>query len=115
MGSLELAEHLQSITVLRAFVRAHVAAQVQLVNFVGHDGQINTCELARTILESNMEIYKAITLAAREAIGVERSILSGMRLMRANINATLDLSNFIMKANHAGVINSREAEFVLHP
>lgn len=113
--SLELAEHLQTITVLRAFVRAHAKSQVALLNFIGTDGGLRSVEEARCIVESQTQIYKAITLAANEAKTVSPEILSGMALLRSNINATAELTNFVLTANKAGVINSREAECVLHP
>jgi len=113
--NLELAEQLQTITVLRAFVRAHATSQESLLNYIGCNGGIRSCEEARCILESQTEIYRAIAFAATEAKEVAKSRLRGMSLLRSNIVATSELTDFVLTANKAGVINAREAECILHP
>eukprot|EP00929_Paragymnodinium_shiwhaense_P020966 TRINITY_DN13808_c0_g1_i2.p1 TRINITY_DN13808_c0_g1~~TRINITY_DN13808_c0_g1_i2.p1 ORF type:complete len:1336 (-),score=303.89 TRINITY_DN13808_c0_g1_i2:192-4199(-) len=111
----ELAEHLHSVTVLRAFVRAHVAAQQQLLTYLGFDGEVSTPEEARCILESQTSCYQAAALAAKEANKLEKSILKGINLLRKNIGATQELRHFVHKAWKCGMISEKEAETILKP
>lgn len=113
--SLKLAEHLQTITVSRAFVRAHVGAQEAFTKFFVGEGNAFSCEQARCIMESQTEIYRAIAMAATEANDVEATTLHGMSLLRENVRITGELSRFVLEANEAGVISSQEAECLLHP
>jgi len=113
--SLQLAEHLQTITVLRAFVKAHIKSQEALRNYMGCATSFKTCEEARCLMESQTQMYQAVTFAAQHAQAVDRSRLRGMSRLRSNIGATSELTDFVMGAIKAGVITAREAECILHP
>lgn len=110
--ALKMAELLKSITVLRAFVRAHATSQKQLLDFIGADSDIKTSEEARCIIESQTSVYLAIALAASEAKRVDAGLLVGMNMLRTNIVATQELVAFVEEAHGAGIIAAREAECI---
>jgi hypothetical protein len=113
---LELAEYLQVITVLRAFVWAHTCAQGKLLSFVGSEsGNLQQVEEARTIVESQIQVYCAITLAAQQGRKCDAETLKELNTMRESTRAMLELSKFVITATKAGIINSREAECVIFP
>jgi len=101
----------------RAFIQAHINAQVDIVRFFsfGPDGSVVTSEMARVILDSQTEIYKASAMAAEEADAVDPQILDGMALLRENMLVTGRLSRFMYDAHEIGVIGGREAETITHP
>jgi hypothetical protein len=113
--SLQLAEHVRTITACRAFIIAHCKAQSQLAVYFGDKGKIRSGAEARCILESQTEVYKAIMLAVEEAVEIDDETLLGMRLLRDNVKLTGKLAEFVHAAHKAGVVNAREAETMVHP
>jgi len=115
--SLQLAEHLKTLLLCRAFISAHVSSQIDMQKFFssGLNGIDVTPEMARVILESQVEIYNAMSMAAEEAADVDTKILQGMKLLRENMKVTRELSQFVEHAHEAGVINGRETETITHP
>jgi len=113
--SLQLAEHLRTITACRAFIKAHVASQLRMAELFGHAGKFTSAEEVRCILESQTEIYRAIAVAVKEASEIETSTLVAMRLLRDSIGITNKLSTFVYSAHEAGVITAREADTLAHP
>lgn len=113
--SLELAEHLQLITVFRAFTKAHAKAEEELIRFLGNNGEVQSCEEARCILESQVHMCRAIALAAAEADEVDRKKLADMQILRESIHITEGFEAFIMDGHRQGILNAREAACILHP
>jgi len=112
--SFTLAEHLKTITICRAFVRAHLHSQQELLKFFGTDGQPSCVECTRCLLESQEEVYKACAIAAAEADQVDPKTLDAMVMLRENIATTGKLSSFVLEAHEKGVISGREAETITH-
>jgi len=112
--SFVLAEHLKTIAIARAFVTAHLNSQKDLLAFFGDQGNVSGVECARVLLESQTAVYKMCAIAATEANHVDPRTLAAMKLLRENVAATGELSNFILEAHSKGVISSREAETITH-
>jgi len=113
--SLELAEHLQSITVLRSFVKAHMAAQARLLEYFGCQGKADTPESALAVVQSQTQVYVALALLAKETDLVDPTIVRSLSIQRQIFSAAQDLSNFVLGAHEDGVITGRMAEMILHP
>lgn len=113
--SVELAERIESITLLSAFVKAHTASQVTLVKFLGRDGQVCTSEQARCLVESATCVAQAKALALCEADHVSAGILNSMDLINDCKRVVGGLSHFVMQAHESGVLSQRETETILHP
>jgi len=62
--SFQLAERMKSITILRAFARAHANSQLELVRYFGNNGKPESVEQMRCILGSQTEVYRALVVAA---------------------------------------------------
>jgi NhaP-type Na+/H+ or K+/H+ antiporter len=112
---LEIAEYLQVVSVLRAFVQAHTHAQLEFLNFLGEDGHAVTVEQARTILESQTFVYKAISFAAVEASKCDHKTLRVISRMRSVVVANMELTEFIHDVVKVGIINHKEAATVKDP
>lgn len=112
--SFQLAEHMKSITILRAFICAHVQSQIELARYFGEGGKVSTTEQMRCILESQTEVYRALVVVAREADDVDNEALVATKLLRENIRATGKLTEMVLEAHHRGVISGREADTITH-
>jgi len=112
--SFQLAEHMKSITILRAFICAHVQSQIELAMYFGEGGKCATVEQMRCILESQTEVYRALVVVAKEADDVDSQALVATKLLRENIRATGKLTDVVLEAHHRGVISGREADTITH-
>merc|ERR1712032_323901 len=110
-----MGQDLRSMTILTAFVRAHVAGQHKLLDYFGDDGMSQSCEQARCIIESQTAVYRAVTLAASRAAKVSSTILAGLNTLRESSHVVDTLSKFICEAHRVGVLNGREADALLRP
>jgi len=113
--SFQLREHMKTITICRAFVKAHTQAQEELIRFFGKEGNYSNSEQMRCVLDSQTEIYKALVVAAMEASSVDGKTLIAMNFLRDNICVASKIRHFILEALELGVIGSREAETITHP
>mmetsp|Transcript_11802 Transcript_11802/g.33365 ORF Transcript_11802/g.33365 Transcript_11802/m.33365 type:complete len:1161 (+) Transcript_11802:66-3548(+) len=113
--SVEIAEHLQLITVLRAFTKAHFNAQGELLRFLGNVGECQHMEEALTILQSQIYMSRAMVTAVSEASKVQRSTLLDMQTLRESIRITERFEHFIMSGHKQGILNAREAACIIQP
>jgi NhaP-type Na+/H+ or K+/H+ antiporter len=113
--SLQLAEHLRTITACRAFARAHVSAQCRLLELFGRDGNFTQVEEMRCVMESQTAIYRAIKVAVEEATEIAPSTLMAMQLLRETIEVTSTLADFVHGAEEVGVLTNREANTIAEP
>jgi NhaP-type Na+/H+ or K+/H+ antiporter len=113
--SMEIAEHMQKVSILKCFIRGHLEAQAELVKFFGNDGQPNSFELARLILQSSCAVYEATSMALDE----EQQLGSKMAASVNNVNNSKavaeKLEHFIEGAYEVGVVSAAEAEEILAP
>jgi len=61
---------------LDCFVRAHVKAQLDVIKYFGGNGkldEVNECEIARCVIQSQVSTYQALRDAAhtQEQLGME--------------------------------------------
>jgi ABC-type multidrug transport system fused ATPase/permease subunit len=112
--SFQLAEHLKTISLCRAFAKAHINSQAQMILYLGENGSFSNAEQARCILESQTEVYKALAMASVEADGVDVSVHFFRKLLRESIKSVGKLSKFVDQAHSRGVISGREAETIMH-
>jgi NhaP-type Na+/H+ or K+/H+ antiporter len=104
---IELGERMRTITILRSFVHAHIAAQEELVKLYGEAGKITRCEEARAILESQTELYIALRLAAHEADEAEVDSVVTIRMLREATKINRKMADFVHEVQSAGVITGR--------
>jgi len=114
--SQNVAESLQSVTCLSAFVKAHIKSQEELIRFTGgiEDGQL-IVEVARCLVESRTSVYQALALAVVEASQMDGETILAMNMMRECNVAADTLTDFVLDAHKSGMLNTREAETFLHP
>lgn len=113
--SLETAEHIQKITMLLCFVRAHMRSRKLLVQFFGICHEVDSVEIANCILQSQVETYKALCMAV-----AEQQLLDGAMLLEKEHYNRLketaeNLESFITSAHEGGVLTANDADAILHP
>lgn len=113
--SLEVAEHMQKSTILACFVRAHIASQKLLVKYFGRDKRVDTVELARCILQSQLSCYKAMVLEIEQKQQLDPRILRAVAIAKEAKEISMQLEGFIVDAHESGVLSSTEAHLILHP
>jgi len=113
--SLAVSARLQRFAILTSFVRAHMKTQNDLIEYFGTHGRVDTPELARCLLQSQVCVYKAVSMAVGAGQGVNRTLLLEMAQTCESKKIAEKLESFIMDAHRGGVINGREAESVLQP
>jgi len=115
--SLELSRHLYQLALLDAFVKAHVAAQREMVKFFCQSGQVPTAvpEISRVILSSQIHVYKAIAVATSEERGIGIRALRGVNTLRESLHVVRMLEHFVTGAHKSGILNASETESLLHP
>jgi sodium/hydrogen exchanger 10/11 len=116
--SAEGAKRIHTMTVLDAFIRAHLLAQVSLVKFFGGNGEIDEAseaDMGRCILQSQVQVYRAIEMARVEEATMDPLVLEEMRSAHRRKDITETLETFVADAYKRGAISGREAESILHP
>mmetsp|Transcript_106812 Transcript_106812/g.276083 ORF Transcript_106812/g.276083 Transcript_106812/m.276083 type:complete len:1190 (+) Transcript_106812:47-3616(+) len=100
-----------AVRVINAFIDAHCQAQRHVASFFGANAMVDTPEEAIAIVESQVQVFQAATL--RGLIGREMQ-------MRVNTMWTVhcfaeQYRNFVLRVHESGVLQSKEAEQLLHP
>jgi len=110
--SVQLGENMKAIVMARAFVIAHVHSQHKMTEFFGPP--TTSVELARCIMQSNMQIYRCMNLAIAEASQCDAQFLNVVKMLREKSDITTCLTNFVRGAHDAGVFSGREIETITH-
>jgi len=113
--SLLLAEHIEVLTILRGFMRAHLHAQNALITFLGDQGEVSNVEEARCIIESKVMVLRAKWLCIKELRVLDKGVVRGMNYLKESSECTEELIEFVQQAEHVGVLAGGEAEKLLHP
>jgi hypothetical protein len=113
--SADVAKHLQTMTVLTCFIRAHISSQQEMLVYFGHEKKVAMAELARCMIDSQVQAYKAMALAAESVRRLDRGVLYEVNDRQKSKALAEQLNNVVHHAYKHGVITSREAETVLHP
>jgi len=118
----DVADSMVAISTLLAFAKAHIASQRDFVKFFGVDtdaviggDHVDNPEVARCLLQSQMAVYKAIGLAVAEAEFLPPAMLHRVNAQHESRRVAEGLQHFVIEAHHAGVIDRRDAESMLHP
>eukprot|EP00928_Gymnodinium_smaydae_P000309 TRINITY_DN10115_c1_g3_i3.p1 TRINITY_DN10115_c1_g3~~TRINITY_DN10115_c1_g3_i3.p1 ORF type:complete len:1055 (-),score=222.61 TRINITY_DN10115_c1_g3_i3:276-2990(-) len=114
-----IATHMRRLYVLTSFVTARVEAQEQLVScFCTAGAEVETVELAWCIIQAQTSALQAIA----EAVRAEQALVTQANetfrevcVLRESLEVIADLETFVGKAHSSGVLDSREAETLLHP
>mmetsp|Transcript_21741 Transcript_21741/g.40384 ORF Transcript_21741/g.40384 Transcript_21741/m.40384 type:complete len:1398 (+) Transcript_21741:86-4279(+) len=113
--ALEAQEHIKKIQVLTSFVKAHCTAQNEFVKYFGISGNVDTVEVARVILQSQVSVYKAISMAIGEEHLLDDVLLEQVNVVRESKVLAEELERFVMDAYKGGVVSHREADALLEP
>lgn len=115
---LEVAEHMQKTAILTSFIKAHIQSMELMVKYFGRRGEVDTVEVARCILQSQVEVYKSMLMlcSQRRALDVkDRRILEAAKIAQDSKVLAEELEAFVLEAHAGGVINHHEAESILVP
>merc|ERR1711879_514701 len=103
--ALLLADHLKSITILRAFVRAHCEAHYWFIQFFGNDGIVDLAEEAHCLLDSQQSTYLATYICAHLVRRMDPAIISGLDILLDTASVAKEIEEFINRAFEAGILN----------
>jgi hypothetical protein len=109
------ATRLKAISMLVAFANAHLDSQDELIKYFGKNGSVGSGLVARCIVESLTEVYKAVVIAHWTAALVDRNIMQFLCEVRSAIHTTDDLCHLVEQAHHCGAMTEEDAESLLHP
>jgi len=90
-------------------------SQRQILLYFGTDKQVDISELARCIIESQVQTYKAMSLAVDSVDKLNQQMLREVNCHKRSKQLAEQLDHLVHHAHKHGVITSREAESVLHP
>lgn len=113
--ALEAQEHIKKIQVLTFFVKAHCHVQKEYVKYFGIRGTVDTPEVARVILQSQVSVFKAISMAVGEEHVLNDVLLEQVNVVRETKVLAEELEKFVMDAYNGGVVSHREADNLLEP
>jgi hypothetical protein len=116
--SMTLAQHMKRMTILISYSKAHLNAQRQLVKYFGGNGMIDEKDeamLARCILQSLTNVYKALEQAVLQERKMDKTVLQEMLHAMQRKKIMESLESFVMAAHHDGALSARETESMLHP
>lgn len=109
-----LCEHIQKLTILCSFVRAHISSQKLLVKYFGDRGEVDSVEVARCLLQSQISCYRAMLLAINERSIVGHDLVDELRSTKEAKHILVNLDKFVCDAHCWGVLSHKEAECILH-
>jgi hypothetical protein len=112
---LEIQEHLSNITMLTHFARAQIYSQHQLIDYFGTEGEVDTVEVARVILQSKVAAYRAVCMAVQEERMTQEDVLKGVCNVRETQAMADELEAFVLEAQKGGVLSNLEARTILRP
>jgi len=126
--SMELARRMKKVQLFTCFVYAHLAAQCDLVKYFGGNGQVdeeNEAEIARCILQSQVNVYRAMSELAetQDVVGKafshsgkkQASMNDEMYMLARRKQITEGFKQFVNEAHEHGAISGKEAHAILHP
>jgi hypothetical protein len=116
--SFEVADYMSKMSILQCFIKAHLSAQSEFYQYFCGDSQkepVQSVEVARCMLQSQVFIYRASILAAAQLQDLDKRFLHEVNCIKESKDVTEELENFVMRAFGKGVITSREAEAIVRP
>jgi len=113
--SFKFAHHVQVVTVLTAFIRAHRTSQQEFVRFLAKEDRFSGCEEAMCMVASETAVCRARNIIMQEVISFDTKVLRDMNTLRESKFATSQLIDFIEEVQDNGVMAVRELEPLLHP
>eukprot|EP00419_Tripos_fusus_P005874 CAMPEP_0172685854 /NCGR_PEP_ID=MMETSP1074-20121228/20531_1 /TAXON_ID=2916 /ORGANISM="Ceratium fusus, Strain PA161109" /LENGTH=1191 /DNA_ID=CAMNT_0013505075 /DNA_START=29 /DNA_END=3604 /DNA_ORIENTATION=+ len=114
MASIHTTERIHRLCILLGFIRAHVAAQEQLIRFLGRHGKLDCAMLARCIIQSQTGVYKAMIVFIYQESHVDQWLLDEKEACENSIEALSKMEAFVNDARDGGVVSISEAECLKH-
>lgn len=112
--SAQVARHVRKFILYCAFVRAHCHAQTEIMRFLGRHEKPNTPELARCLMQSLTDCYKAMSACAFEEKHIDMWIMEERTMCQSSVEATSKMEDLIVEARDSGILSGSEAEAIIH-
>lgn len=106
-----LKQQTTAIQVITAFIEAHQVAQGQVASYFGDGADIDSPEEAFVIIESQIEVFKASAMAG----SIARSVHLRVNTMWKAHCLAEEYRKYVHAVADSGVLQSKEAEVLLHP
>mmetsp|Transcript_9954 Transcript_9954/g.31619 ORF Transcript_9954/g.31619 Transcript_9954/m.31619 type:complete len:987 (+) Transcript_9954:94-3054(+) len=107
-------KYVRGLIIFQAFINAHNHSQHELIRFLGRHGHADTPELARCILQSLTDCYKAMNICCMAENKITRDLLEERDTCQQSIQATSGMEDFVMAAQDGGILSASEAEVLVH-
>jgi len=110
------ADHIEKITILKLFARAHREAQHELLKYCGLEAS-EGFEEALILMESETSVIEAIDLACQEMTsqGKDLIVMQWMAVLQETAMAAGGLMEFLEEAYHTGIVSQVELETMIQP
>lgn len=113
--SIHIAERIQRLSILVAFIKAHAASQKDIIRYFGKETLTEVVEIGHTLLQSQIAVYKSLLLAVCEQRELEAGMLREVNEMQMRKKVAEDLQSFVSRAHHGNIITAREADSMIRP
>jgi len=114
IATMPSVERVHRLCILLAFIRAHTAAQQQLVRFLGTHGKPDSAMLVRCIIQSQTGVYAAMITFIHQQLHVADWMCDEAFACESNIEGLTKLEAFVNEAQEGGVVTISEAEGLRH-
>mmetsp|Transcript_12306 Transcript_12306/g.19951 ORF Transcript_12306/g.19951 Transcript_12306/m.19951 type:complete len:821 (-) Transcript_12306:214-2676(-) len=115
----EVCEHMMKSAILKTFIKAHMTSQHKLVEYFGHHGKVNRVEVARIILQSQSQVYKAIAMMGSFQSTENGSLVEVLQQEVRYADLTREMTDkfghFLLVVHEHGVLTSSETDSMLEP
>jgi hypothetical protein len=109
-----VAERMTKAAICSCFVRAHIHAQKMVVKYFGRDGNVDTVEVARCVLQSQTFCYRAMLLEIKQKELLKPCLLTEVCVARQCKTIVEEFEDFVVDAHNYGVLSNKEAETIIH-
>jgi len=113
--SLDASQHLHTMALLDGFVVAHIRTQKAMVHFFCRKGKVDSKEVCRVILQSQIEVFRAMKESVREESRIAEKNLAWVSTLRESMQAVRELEHFVLEARKIGLLGGTDTESLLQP
>lgn len=113
--SLKIAEHTQKAAILKCFSKAHMGAQQKLVRFFCSAGKVDSVEVARCLLQSQVSVYRALVMAEQQTKGLSVDFIEDLATLVKNKSLAERCERFVLDAHDNGILSAHESQNILEP
>mmetsp|Transcript_121179 Transcript_121179/g.170445 ORF Transcript_121179/g.170445 Transcript_121179/m.170445 type:complete len:176 (+) Transcript_121179:1-528(+) len=86
-----------------------------MVHFFCHRGRVDSREVCRVIVQSQIQVFRAMRESVREETRVGQTALGWVSTLRGSMKAVRELEHFVLEARKIGLLAATDIESLLQP